>query len=94
MSKKNPGYYTPIPGMDPERIHQALAAINLENGGQGATAEEIAERSGVPLTKVLTEMKWGEKGNAGYTVVERLEQGGTVVFRHTERYDPDQLKRE
>jgi hypothetical protein len=31
--------YTPKPGMDPERIHRALAAINAENGNQGATAE-------------------------------------------------------
>ena len=88
MGKRNPGYYTPIPGLDPEKIHKALAAINRENSGQGATAEEIAERSGVPLAKVRKEMRWGKNGNAGYMVIEPLEVGGETRYRHTDRYDP------
>jgi hypothetical protein len=89
MGKKNPGYYTPIRGMDPEKIHRALAAINAENGNQGTTVEEIARRSRVPLTKVRKEMQWGKNGNAGYMVIEPLVVGGKTLYRHTDRYDPN-----
>jgi hypothetical protein len=75
--------------MDPEKIHRALAAINGENGGQGATAEEITERSGVPIAKVRKEMRWGKNGNAGYMVIERLQMAGEIRYRHADRYDPD-----
>jgi hypothetical protein len=74
--------------MDPEKIHRALAAINVENGDQGATAEEIAERSGVLVAKVRKEMRWGKNGNAGYMVIERIQVDGQTRYRHTDRYDP------
>ena len=76
MAKTTPGYYTPIHGMDPEKIHRALAALNAENGNQGATAEEVAGRSGVELDKVRKEMQWGETGNAGNMVVEPIDGDG------------------
>jgi hypothetical protein len=85
VSKKNPGYYTPLPGRDPERIHRALETIN---GGCGATIEEIAKETGVPLAKVKKEMRWGKKGNAGFMVMEQFEEGGKILYRHTDRYEP------
>ena len=89
MGKRNPGYYTPIPGMDPEKIHWALAAINIDNGGQGATADAVAKHSGVALRKVRKEMRWGQSGNAGYMVIQQLEVDGETRYRHTDRYDPN-----
>ncbi len=78
--------------MDPEKIHRALADINLENGGQGATAGEVAQRSRVALAKVRREMKWGELGNGGLMVIKPLDGNGETRYRHTDRYRPNPRK--
>jgi hypothetical protein len=79
--------YTPKPGMDPEKIHRALAAINRENGNQGATAEAVAERSGIALPKVRREIDWAlNGGNDGHDVMETVR--GEKKYRHTGHYHP------
>lgn len=85
MRGEKSDFYTPIPGRDPAKIHHALATIN---GGRGATVEEIASVSGVPLPKVKAEMRWGKKGNKGKAVIDRLEIDGKTLYRHTAYYRP------
>jgi hypothetical protein len=89
MRNQELGYYTPRAGGQPEKIHRALAAINSENRDKGATAEAIAQLSGVALAKVREEMSWGKHGNGGFMVIERLNIDGEVRFRHTDRYRPN-----
>lgn len=85
MRGKMSDFYTPIPGRDPAKIHHALATIN---GGRGATVEEIAKVSGVALSKVKAEMRWGKTGNTGKAVIDRMEHDGKTIYRHTAYYRP------
>ncbi len=62
MSKRNPGYYTPQRGKNPEKIHRAIEIISKRNGGLGATIKEIREETGIEETKIKREMQWGKKG--------------------------------
>jgi hypothetical protein len=80
--------YRPRPGSDAERIHQALAVINSGNRQRGATLEQIAEESGVPLSQVRKEMQWGQKGNTGSMVIERFKVRSETRYRHTATYSP------
>ena len=86
MSSKSPGYYTPIAGFIPQKIHEALASIN---DGRGATIEEIARESDIPLDKVKKEMQWGIRADySGLPLIAKFVVDGKVLYRHTDRYEP------
>lgn len=89
MRNQELGYYTPRRGGRPEKIHRALADINAANGFKGATANAVAERSGVALHVVQDEMRWGKRGNGGFAVIEPLSMDGDTGYRHTDRYRPN-----
>jgi len=81
--------YTPEIGGDPDKIHRALFALIRKNDGSGATVEQIAELSRVPIDLVRREMSWGLRGNSGRAVIEAMEGGDEKRYRHTDEYHPD-----
>jgi hypothetical protein len=86
MSTSSPGYYTPIAGKTPQKIHEALASIN---GGRGATIEEIVRKFGVSSSKVKREMQWGMRADyAGFPLIIEFVSDGQRLYRHTDRYEP------
>ena len=81
--------YTPEIGGDPDKIHRALFALNKKNDQRGATAEEVADLSRVPIYLVRREISWGKHGNSGRAVVNLIEGAGEKRYRHTDEYHPD-----
>jgi hypothetical protein len=92
VSKKNPGYYTPQVGKSPEKINRAIEIISSRNGGLGATIEEIEKETGLDQAAIKKELDWGKHGNAGHPIIEMHVINDEKRYRHTHRYDPDQLQ--